>query len=512
MLSTHPASREPLLEVGGYRVVRTLSTGRHGARLLVHADGHAWVARVLDHECPDEVIDLDVSVSDAALCGPPELRAHVSLVHDVCTTDDGRVALFEEHLAGSRLDALLRAHDGRLGLGEAVTILAPLARAVDEGHQIGLTGLLLATDGVRFRASGAPVLTRRQTARLGPPLPDRFRHREPRYAADRDALERVGRSIAAALPIDERAALIALLERRPTELDRALFELAEPAPVRLERAQANRHDQPAAPASTAQAGTELAPLAVLKSESATLPSWVQRVRNAVVSALESVGLPTSVVRTAAGVVDRVFDAVTGVVRHAATRWHGRENGWGQRVRLRFVIAGLAGAAAVLLAVVVFTQSEAESSTDDAAGAEDSVHLDPDASVSTTGLPETELHPEPGVWPALIGQLVGRWIDCAPIDPEREGGGTGPPAADGASSVADCTAAVVHEGSAAASLIVSNDERHRLLRDWFQRAGEAVVVERMGGAALVDLIVGDTTRASLLVVRSEAGWRIRDVIG
>jgi len=38
---------------------------------------------------------------------------------------------------------------------------------------------------------------------------------------------------------------------------------------------------------------------------------------------------------------------------------------------------------------------------------------------------------------------------------------------------------------------------------------------MGGAVLVDLVAsgpGGTTAASLLVMRSEAGWRIRDVLG
>jgi hypothetical protein len=87
----------------------------------------------------------------------------------------------------------------------------------------------------------------------------------------------------------------------------------------------------------------------------------------------------------------------------------------------------------------------------------------------------------------------------------------------------------------------DDTRHSTLESWQAQGGEVVVVERMGGAALIDLVLPTasasetsmnaptssataspataspatespaTTAASLLVVRSEAGWRVRDVL-
>jgi hypothetical protein len=39
----------------------------------------------------------------------------------------------------------------------------------------------------------------------------------------------------------------------------------------------------------------------------------------------------------------------------------------------------------------------------------------------------------------------------------------------------------------------------------------VVIDRHGGAVVVDLVDGETTTASLLLLRSEAGWRVRAVL-
>jgi hypothetical protein len=57
----------------------------------------------------------------------------------------------------------------------------------------------------------------------------------------------------------------------------------------------------------------------------------------------------------------------------------------------------------------------------------------------------------------------------------------------------------------------------LLQRWHEGARDAVVAENMGGAVLIDLVgttavtTSTTTTASLLLVRSEAGWRVRDVL-
>lgn len=501
---------EPLREVGGYRVVRTLASNRRDTRLLVYADSTAWVARVFAHDCPDAVVDHEVAVSDVVRSSAGPLREHVAAAHELCTTGDGRVVLIEPYLAGPRLDTLLRTRHGSLTLGEAVTILAPLASAVDHGHHLGLTGLLAEPAAVRLTASGAPVITRRSGVRLGPALPDRFRDREPGYAADRDAIGRVGAAVAATLAGDEQTALLGALHRRGTSLDLALFDLAPPQPVRYDAEpdpSTGRPERAPSVLSTVVPAAQAAP-AEPGGASERTPLPLQGMRTALSASLTSLGLPD-------GVVSAVDDAGSSVARRLS-----RFDGWARRlstrdaraVRPRFVIAGAIGVAALVVAIVVGTQPA--SPEPDHADPPPEIAEEPSPTTAgpgvEPGLAETELHPAPETWPALVDELLHRWSDCAPA---RDRADTARDLDDeGVSTAAECAAAVVHEGSAAASLIIADDPRHDLVRDWLRAEGEVVVVERMGAAVLLDLIAGTTTAASLLVVRSEAGWRIRDVIG
>ena len=498
-------------EIGGYRIVRTLASSRHATRLLVHADGTAWVARVFAPDCPDAVVDHEVAVSDVVRSSSGAVREHVSAAHDLCTTDDGRIVIIEPYLAGPRLDTLVRSRYGTLTLGEAVTLLAPLAGAVEAGHQLGITGLLSEPAAVRLAASGAPIITRRSTVRLGPALPDRFRDREPRYAADRDAVERVGAAVAAALSGDEQAALLGALQRRGSALDLALFDLAAPQPVRYDVGLAPVPDPPALPATAVSAIERAAASSIPEfggaSESTPLP--LLRLRRALSTTLASLGLPASLVST-------VENAGVAVARHVARgeEWARRFSSGHQRaVRPRFIVAGAVGGAALMAAIIVAGASATgEIEHDDAP--REPVHAPSAVSGGAgvePGLAESELHPAPDVWPALVDELLERWSDCAPV-PVGTGDARDSDGGSAETSSTDCAAAVVHEGSAAAALIAAADPRHDLVRAWLRGQGEVVVVERMGAAVLLDLITDSTTTASLLVVRSEAGWRIRDVIG
>ncbi|MBX9470937.1 hypothetical protein [Microcella sp.] len=502
---------EPLREVGGYRVVRTLASSRRGTRLLVHADSTAWVAHVFAHDCPDAVIDHEVSVCDIVRSADAPLSEHVAAAHELCTTDDGRVVLFEPYLPGPRLDTLLRARYGSLPLGEAITILAPLASAIDQGHQLGITGLLAEPAAVRLTASGAPVITRRSTVHLGPALPDRFRDREPGYAADRDAFERFGAAVAAALAGDEQSALLSVLRRRGAALDLALFDLAPPQPVRYnvepDPSTSRLEQAPSALSTLVPAATAAPAEPEGASESTPLP--LQGVRKALSASLISLGLPD-------GFVSAADDAVAAVARRLSRldEWIRRlSNRDARPVRPRFIVAGGIGAAALVAAIVVGTQS-ASSEPEHLDAPQDIAEAPSPASDGARiepGLAETELHPAPEVWSSLVDELLQRWSECAPGPRDTDE----PRDLDSGSvstALAACASAVVHEGSAAAALIVADDPRHDLVRDWLRAEGDVVVVERMGAAVLLDLIADTTTTASLLVVRSEAGWRIRDVIG
>lgn len=490
-----------LREVGGFRVVRVLSASAAALTVVAHADGETVAVRVLHRETSDAEIDSEVTISDAVSRAGGQIAEHLALITDLATLDDGRVALFSPHLAGPRLESVLHSRAGRLSLGEAVTVLVPLAGALDDAHRLGITGLPLTADSVRFSATGAPVLTRRHRARLGPVLPDRFRDHEPAYAADLAAFDALGATIASATEASQRPALLAALKQRGPALLHALFDLAEPRPLRFDRdAQATSEpggvvEETGAIAMLDRARATPRPSAPPSAPPTVLPERLETL----VSAVEAVGLPRDIVTLIRGSAER-FSRGVGDVRDAVTR---RLPNSVAVVRPRFLLVGVAGAAAIMLAAVVLGQSsapvgdEAEAAVvASEAGATAPVTEAPHPTVMASGLAETELHPDPELWAPLVAELVDRWFTCVttsgPVHPE-------------------CTASVAHAGSAAERLIAVSDPRHAALRQWRQAGGTVVVTERMGAAVLIDLMTPDTTAASLLLVRSEAGWRIRDVI-
>ncbi|UYN84140.1 MAG: hypothetical protein KIT89_02690 [Microcella sp.] len=487
-------------EVGGFRVVRVLAASPRAQTLVAHADGETVAVRVLHRETADAVIDAEVAISDAAKGAGGAIADHLSLVTDLATLADGRVALFSAHLAGPRLDSVLHAQAGLVTLGEAITVLAPLADALDSAHRLGITGLPLTADSVRLSAAGAPVLTRRHRARLGPVLPDRFRDHEPAYAADLDAFDALGATVAAATDVSQRPALQAALRHRGPALLHALFDLAEPHPLQVER-----EAEPASRPADEVTGVSVMVDRDLAAPPPAAPSTaLPRRLEALVSAVESVGLPRDIATVVRGSAERLALGA-GEVRSALTR---RLRTGVTRVRPRFLLVGLAGAAALALAVVVLGQSTASVSERVEAGvavdgtsaglSEPSLPESalPESALPESALPETALHPDADEWAALVASLVDRWFACGPAEDTVDSG---------------CVARVAHAGSAAERLIASSDPRHAALLQWQQSGGEVVVTERMGAAVLVDLITPDTTAASLLLVRSEAGWRIRDVV-
>lgn len=489
--------------------MRQLAADDHGISLLVHHDGQPLVARLVAENYPPALVDQEVAVSDAVTSGPDSLRAHVGAIVDLGTTPEGGLILLSEYVDGPRLDVLLQERCGDLTIGEAVTLLAPLATAIDEGHRIGVTGLVRGVTSVRLRRSGAPVMVGLRDARVGSAVPERFRHRDPSYAVDRERWQRIGTAVAEALPAPDRAALRALLERHTGGLDFALFELAEPLPVRFVRVAPEASSLAGGVAPTTLADTHSTPVtpATPRDRSHSLGDRV----DAVLSTVHSLGLPT-------WVADAVESTVQSIARRAAEVVALRHRLFptaGAAVRSRFRVIGVAGAAALVGTIIMASlpsddQGDAlpapTMSTFDPPGREDPSG---DVPVSLADLPETVLHPEPDDWLGIVDELVDRWLACGPAaagGDDRGSGGespTAPPA---------CRAGVVHAGSAAERLITVADDRHRVLSEWSGTMGDIVVVERMGSAVLIDLLTTEATTASLLIVRSEAGWRIRDVIG
>lgn len=501
-----PADAVPV-EIGGYRVVRLLARGSRALTVLVHAEGDNRVARVFSSRCPAAVIDAEVAVLDAIGASEPALRDHAVALDDLVTLPDGRLTLLLQQVAGPRLDDVVDQRRGRLELGEAVTVLAPIADALDAAHRAGLTGLGLHPAAIRFRPSGAPVLLRVQNALAGPALPERFRALEPAYRADVVAFEQLGAVIAAAVAQPQRAALLTALRAASSGSPRAhaLFDVAEPSPILLDAA--NEHDGPRAPETLVVSPTPIhpdppgaTPLLPVLSRSAVRRAVLA---TSIIGTLRELGLPASV-------IEPVEQAVTGVAQKALrvrTVVRGALRGRAVPVRPRFLVAGAGGALALVIAVVLV------------GGIGEAPHVPPngpdggsaqDGEVASTGatstaprerqeqpesaLPESALHPEADDWQGLVATLVDRWLRCRDAPTPT------------------CALEVTHRGSAAELLIAVDDPRHALLSRWSAVRGDAVVVERMGGAVLIDLVAAGTTTASLLLVRSEAGWRLRDVIG
>jgi hypothetical protein len=541
-------------EIGGYRVVRVISRGTRAVMALLHADGETRVARIFLPHCATSTIDAEVAAHDVIRLADPALRDHVVALRDLVTLADGRTALLLDRVGGAQLATVLNGRQAALALGEAVTLVAPLALAVDVAHRLGMTGVLSSLEAVRMSVSGAPIITRLSGALVGPPLPERYHSMEPKYGADRAALEAVGVAVAQAVDKPHRAALIDVLRSAAAAgpLACALFDLADPLPVRttptgvlVSRAATKAPSSIAPvvlPSTGARATTQRAGAAV--TDPAAKLTRIDTGIGTVLDTLTVLGLPQRFVETVSGGASRVRQAATtarGSLRAMVRRRFRPRASRSWPVRPHFVIVGGVGIASVVIAGLIIGASgtpDAPSAitgdTDSAAQhpADDAVHeqfhgeaqesvpkLAPSPAVAPppsawSTAPETIPHPQPEQWKSIVDALVGRWVECAATATNAD---TDTDTDSDTANGTACFAAVVHAGSAAARLAGEPDSRHALLQRWHEGARDAVVAENMGGAVLIDLVgttavtTSTTTTASLLLVRSEAGWRIRDVL-
>lgn len=490
---------------------------------------------------PDHEIDAELAAHDAVGRAEPAVQRHVATLHDLVTLADGRLALIVDHVPGPTLDDVVAQLAGRFTLGELTTVLAPLALAIESAHAVGLTGLGLEASTVRLSAAGAPIMTRIADAVAGPALPERYRALDAAYTADLAALERLGGRLAAAVSDSDQAAALAALAaaRHGVPLAHALFDLGPPLPIRRRapdesgddgEVRVNRDRAVSGHAAAHLHGGVATPLSdapALAHPDLSRSTSGDTLIDTLVDTVRALGLPAGVVDPVRAGIERGRQALASArvaidtARNAVGQ--GRSalpSAASARVRPRFVLAGAAGVTALVLAVVVSLAANREGAaagadTDDARPTE--TVTSPDAVVGQGSLPESELDPEPEHWQGIVTMLVERWIDCR-ARPQGGDNGANSDRNDSDDHNADsidvgrCAAGVVHAGSAAEQLITREDARHGLLERWLTRRGDAVVLERMGGAVLIDLVVEGTTTASLLVVRSEAGWRIRDVLG
>jgi len=189
--------------LGGYRLLRKLGDGANAQVYLGYAStGHTAVVKVYRPGVAAAVADAELlALSRAA-------HAHTVQVRDVASLPDGAQCLILERLELGSLARLLAARS-QLSAGEALTILAPLGAAIDAMHGSGVAHGGIAASSVLFRETGAPVLAcfGRATVFDAALTPAKLALR-PDVLADRAAFARLATVVLERTPSDRRVAAV----------------------------------------------------------------------------------------------------------------------------------------------------------------------------------------------------------------------------------------------------------------------------------------------------------------
>lgn len=485
--------------IGGFRIVRMLAHGEHCVTVLAHAAGEAVVVRVFTGTEGLQRAEQMIRVSDALRSAHPSARGHLAVTMDVSTVADGDLALIAPAVTGPRLTTLLNQRNGTLTLGEAITVLAPVALVLREAHRVGVTGVGLDAADIRVSNAGVPVMTRLHGALAGPALPERFRNSEAAYAADDEAMRRLGRRLGSAMEPDDRSRLARALEHNGIRREHELFDLAPPRPLLMDAQRLTISQGPRGGGLTPQEFVT-PPTPAPLSPSVDDPSPAQLSDSLLVSTtlrlIESWGLPVSIT----ALVRRMSDSLLGRIAHVTATLQRRQTAprWG---RARLIALGGGGVIA-LLAAVSLTAVAGGNADDDRHLAQPAAdtRVPPPGEDIRRGSPETVLEPADTEWQTIARELAERWVHCrATLAAQQVDNGHA------------CVASVVQAGSPAATRIFTVMADRDPVTEWARADGSVVVIERMGAAVVIDLMSKQSTTASLLIVRSEAGWRIRDVL-
>jgi eukaryotic-like serine/threonine-protein kinase len=451
--------------VGGYRLLRILGIGERSVVWLGHA-GDADSSRSVAIKIYRDGIDR-ASVERELHALTEATHAHVVQLRDLSSAVPTAPCLILERLSPQSLGAVLSARE-TVPPGEAVTMLAPVVAAVTALHESGIGHGQLSAQHVLFRPTGAPVL-------IG------FGAADTEIDRDRGALVALVRLVINRVRCDEARRLDDWLsELSPPfaatmlrELSDRIFALGQPQPIQFGEHPTARDRVPARVASH-----ELAPVEQ-RPEHRTQPPASHGIVDRLPSELRAVVLP-------------LLEQAT--VRAALAR--------ARRVR-RPVWLAIGGAALLAtLGLAVLPSSPRSPSAN-------SRHATAPSSVATAA-------PSAG-------------DSAVPVESATRGAvaGDDPLAAFTAlwatrrACVMDlsvlCLDDVVQNGSAAmdddAALIRAIEGGSTDGSLVAQQPAGAELVERHGDAALVAFTIGpDDTPASVLLVKAEAGWRIRDYLG
>lgn len=485
--------------VGGYRLVRKLGEGERAEIYLGHAGAtdppeHDRTAaiKLFRRSTSAQSIDIEIEALARASC------RHLLELRDLATAADGRPCLILPRLRAGSLARLIARRTG-IEIGEAVTALAPIVSAIGELHRVGVAHGGIRLSSVLFDRTGAPVVAQFGRASIIGEFPGREGARsltpaqladEPRVLEDlaglssmvRHVLDHIETSSGAAQVGDLRQWLDASNAReRPEsfsqELADRLFDLAPALPIRLENPAAQRERAQIPPRAVLPSGTPAGggdPALPLRGwfSALHLPGWIEQ---AISSSLDS----------------HPFAALR--VRIARTLAPVRRPVW---------IVGAAGLAALVVALTVLPSSHSARS-----GARPGVGLGALPTVSPAPTPSS---------PTAVA-------DARAIVGDD-------PVAAAASLIAARGLCLQHRsvlclGGVDQADSASMEADSHLIRQ-VQRGEELPVgallpgvqlrlVQRFGDSAIIQILLpgagaSPTHPASLLIVKGETGWRIRDL--
>jgi len=494
-------------DLAGYRVLRSLASDQDAEVLLGHRsaiarDGDSVDDRGTGPLRPTEVQTVAIKrspASDSAWqtalreCAALE-RARGDHVVDLLDmdADDESIRLIFERLPRGDLAELLSIRP-RLDAGEAVTVLAPIASTLLRMHAAGVAHGNLSASTVLFREDGAPTLIGFSNARLFEPgAPEVVLEQVDAVGRDRAALgtlaalvlgrvdgarSRAARELIADLQGCDDESVLPLLASR-------LFEVAAAVPVRFE--------PDVQEADTSPSAWRAIPVGVVADGSIASPAeqpsshWTTAVARLV---------PEPLVQR---VVDTVEGSTAAPAFAAAAKAISRRWGAWTAGRRRLVLAVVAAAVTVVIAMAVAPSGAAGKAPVAAPSASRSAS----SSSGTSSSDEQPGGSSPSVsgddplaavsWLVSVRDRCLRSLSVPCLDRVDEGGSS-------ALSNDQSTIRVAEQGGELPDPLpaVTSDR-------------PAVLIERLGDSALVRLGQAAST-VSLLLVKGDGGWRIRDVV-
>ena len=496
-LDAQPSPRElGARELAGYRVLRSLARDENAEVLL----GHRVVP--VSPDSTDTVVQtvaLKVSPAsdpgwEAAMreCAALERAAgeHVVELLDL-DADEESIRLIFERLPRGDLAELLRIRP-RLDAGEAVTLLAPIAVTLQRMHTAGVAHRHLSPRTVLFRDDGSPTLIGFSHAELFEAgAPEVVLEQVEAVRRDRLAARALATTVLGRIAGGRARAARELhddIERCDEELilpllASRLFEVAAAVPVRFTA------DEPEVDA--AAPAPRVVPVGVAIVEPGATPSGGGGASR--IAATVGRLVPESVLQRAVDAVGR--SPAAPIVAAAAEGFRRRWSSWTPARRRMVLAAGAAALTAGVVTAVVPGGAAATGTTSSAVAVPSGSN--PSASASA--------EPHDVSDPALTGDDPLAAARALVTARER--------CLNSLSVI--CLDRVDEAGSGALEddrAAIRKTQQGGELPDPLEGASGAGVpelIERLGDSALVRL--GDAASASLLLVKSEAGWRIRDVI-